>query len=110
MFHRLCGLWKTIGPASVCHYAAEVKRPHKNGAVLLAAIGFVNGRAGLAQIAQFNSGIQTGTILNSAITEASGGIRPDTAPAIAATGVDLLSVGWLTHSVTVLDIGLDHRS
>ena len=30
-----------------------------------------------------------------AITEASGRIRPDTAPAIAASGVDLLSVGWL---------------
>jgi nicotinate-nucleotide pyrophosphorylase (carboxylating) len=44
-----------------------------------------------------------------AVTEASGRIRPDTAPAIAAAGVDLLSVGWLTHSVTVLDIGLDHR-
>lgn len=44
-----------------------------------------------------------------AITEASGRIRPDTAPAIAATGVDLLSVGWLTHSAPVLDIGLDHR-
>jgi nicotinate-nucleotide pyrophosphorylase (carboxylating) len=45
-----------------------------------------------------------------AITEASGGIRADTAPAIAAAGVDLLSVGWLTHSVSVLDIGLDHRT
>jgi nicotinate-nucleotide pyrophosphorylase (carboxylating) len=44
-----------------------------------------------------------------AITEASGRIRPDTAPAIAASGVDLLSAGWLTHSATVLDIGLDHR-
>jgi nicotinate-nucleotide pyrophosphorylase (carboxylating) len=43
-----------------------------------------------------------------AITEASGRIRPETAPAIAASGVDLLSVGWLTHSATVLDIGLDH--
>jgi nicotinate-nucleotide pyrophosphorylase (carboxylating) len=42
-----------------------------------------------------------------AITEASGRIRPDTAPAIAASGVDLLSVGWLTHSAAVLDIGLD---
>jgi nicotinate-nucleotide pyrophosphorylase (carboxylating) len=44
-----------------------------------------------------------------AITEASGGITPQTAPAIAATGVDLLSLGWLTHSVQVLDIGLDYR-
>jgi nicotinate-nucleotide pyrophosphorylase (carboxylating) len=45
-----------------------------------------------------------------AITEASGGITPATAPAIAATGIDLISVGWLTHSVTALDIGLDYRA
>jgi nicotinate-nucleotide pyrophosphorylase (carboxylating) len=42
-----------------------------------------------------------------ALTEASGGIRPATAAAIAATGVDLLSVGWLTHSAPVLDVALD---
>ena len=42
-----------------------------------------------------------------AVTEASGGITPDTAPAMAATGVDLISAGWLTHSVKTLDIGLD---
>lgn len=39
--------------------------------------------------------------------EASGGITPDTAPAIAETGVDLLSAGWLTHSARALDLGLD---
>jgi len=44
-----------------------------------------------------------------AITEASGRITPQTAPAIAASGVDLISVGWLTHSAPVLDIGLDYR-
>jgi len=44
-----------------------------------------------------------------AITEASGRITPMTAPAIAATGVDLISIGWLTHSAPVLDIGLDCR-
>ena len=44
-----------------------------------------------------------------AITEASGRITPQTAPAIAAAGVDLISVGWLTHSAPVLDIGLDYR-
>jgi len=49
-----------------------------------------------------------GMVDGRAITEASGRIRPETAPAIAASGVDLLSVGWLTHSATVLDIGLDH--
>jgi nicotinate-nucleotide pyrophosphorylase (carboxylating) len=42
-----------------------------------------------------------------AVTEASGRITPDTAPAIAETGVDMISVGWLTHSVKTLDIGLD---
>lgn len=42
-----------------------------------------------------------------AITEASGRVTPATAPAIAATGVDLISIGWLTHSAPILDIGLD---
>lgn len=42
-----------------------------------------------------------------AVTEASGGITPATAAEIAATGVDLLSVGWLTHSAPALDVGLD---
>jgi len=43
-----------------------------------------------------------------AITEASGRITPTTAPEIAATGVDLISVGWITHSAPILDIGLDY--
>lgn len=42
-----------------------------------------------------------------AITEASGRVTAQTAPAIAATGVDLISVGWITHSAPILDIGLD---
>ncbi|RWX61204.1 carboxylating nicotinate-nucleotide diphosphorylase [Mesorhizobium sp. M2A.F.Ca.ET.039.01.1.1] len=42
-----------------------------------------------------------------ALIEASGRVTPATAPAIAATGVDLISVGWLTHSAPILDIGLD---
>jgi nicotinate-nucleotide pyrophosphorylase (carboxylating) len=56
--------------------------------MLREAVGLVNGRM---------------------ITEASGRITPETAPEVAATGVDLISIGWLTHSVAVLDIGLDHR-
>ena len=39
--------------------------------------------------------------------EASGGITVDRAREVAATGVDLISVGALTHSVTVFDVGLD---
>ena len=42
------------------------------------------------------------------ITEASGRITPDTAVPLAEAGVDLISVGWLTHSANVLDIGLDY--
>jgi nicotinate-nucleotide pyrophosphorylase (carboxylating) len=41
------------------------------------------------------------------ITEASGGVSPDTVVGIAESGVDLISVGWLTHSAPVLDLGLD---
>jgi nicotinate-nucleotide pyrophosphorylase (carboxylating) len=42
-----------------------------------------------------------------AVTEASGRVTPETAPGIAATGVDLIAVGWLTHSAPIMDIGLD---
>jgi nicotinate-nucleotide pyrophosphorylase (carboxylating) len=41
------------------------------------------------------------------IAEASGRINAETAPAIAESGVDIISAGWLTHSARVLDIGLD---
>jgi nicotinate-nucleotide pyrophosphorylase (carboxylating) len=42
-----------------------------------------------------------------AVLEASGGVNLSTVRAIAETGVDLISVGALTHSAGVLDIGLD---
>jgi nicotinate-nucleotide pyrophosphorylase (carboxylating) len=42
--------------------------------------------------------------------EASGGLTLDTAAAVAASGVDFISVGALTHSAPVLDIGLDIRT
>ena len=40
-------------------------------------------------------------------TEASGGVTLQTVAAIAATGVDVISTGWITHSAPILDIGLD---
>ncbi|WP_343564610.1 carboxylating nicotinate-nucleotide diphosphorylase [Kiloniella sp. b19] len=42
-----------------------------------------------------------------AITEASGSITPQTARAYAESGVDVLSLGWLTHSAPNFDVGLD---
>lgn len=46
-------------------------------------------------------------IAGRALVEASGNARLDRIAAIAATGVDLISVGALTHSVRALDLGLD---
>lgn len=43
-------------------------------------------------------------------TEASGGISPDTVKSVAETGVDFIAMGWITHSVKSLDIGLDFKS
>lgn len=42
-----------------------------------------------------------------ALTEASGRVSRETVGAIAASGVDLISVGWITHSAPILDLGLD---
>lgn len=52
-------------------------------------------RAGVAQVA------------GRATVEASGGVNLDTVRAIAKTGVDVISVGALTHSARALDLGLD---
>lgn len=53
--------------------------------------------------------LRTGVALvgGRAVVEASGGVTLDTVAAIAATGVDVISVGALTHSVVNLDLGLD---
>jgi len=53
--------------------------------------------------------LRTGVALiaRRAIVEASGGVTLETVAAIAATGVDVISVGALTHSVRSLDLGLD---
>jgi nicotinate-nucleotide pyrophosphorylase (carboxylating) len=41
------------------------------------------------------------------VTEASGGVTLDTVRSIAETGVDVISVGWITHSAPSLDVALD---
>lgn len=48
-----------------------------------------------------------GIVAGRALVEASGGVSLDTVAAIAATGVDVISVGALTHSARALDLGLD---
>ena len=46
-------------------------------------------------------------IAGRALSEASGGVNLETVRAIAQSGVDMISVGALTHSARALDIGLD---
>ena len=85
------------------HFEVEVDRPGQIEAVLAAGAETVlldnfspdQLRAAVAQIA------------GRALTEASGNVRLETVRAIAATGVDLISAGALTHSVRALDLGLD---
>jgi nicotinate-nucleotide pyrophosphorylase (carboxylating) len=42
-----------------------------------------------------------------ALSEASGRINAETVGAVAASGVDLISCGWITHSAAIIDLGLD---
>lgn len=46
-------------------------------------------------------------VSGAAATEASGGITLETVRAVAETGVNYISTGWITHSAPVLDLGLD---
>ena len=41
------------------------------------------------------------------VLEASGGLRPGALRAVAETGVDCLSLGWLTHSVRAADVAME---
>jgi nicotinate-nucleotide pyrophosphorylase (carboxylating) len=68
---------------------------HKPDAVLLDNMPVATLKAAVAEVA------------GRVITEASGGVNLETVRAIAETGIDLISVGSLTHSAPVLDIGLD---
>ena len=54
-----------------------------------------------------NLRVAVGMTAGRVVLEASGGVTLDTVREIAETGVDVISVGALTHSASVLDIGLD---
>jgi nicotinate-nucleotide pyrophosphorylase (carboxylating) len=67
------------------------------GLILLDNMGLAELRAAVAEARRY-----PGTRL-----EASGGLRLETARAVAETGVDFIAVGALTHSSPALDLGLD---
>ena len=87
------------------HVEVEVDRLDQIEAVLAAGIGTImldnfsldDRRRGVEQVG------------GRATVEASGGVSLDTVRAIAETGVDVISVGALTHSARALDLGLEVR-
>jgi nicotinate-nucleotide pyrophosphorylase (carboxylating) len=85
------------------HLEVEVDRPDQIEAVL-------DGGADTILLDNFTTAelrAAVGHIAARALVEASGGITLNRIPEIAATGVDIISVGALTHSVRALDLGLD---
>jgi nicotinate-nucleotide pyrophosphorylase (carboxylating) len=85
------------------HIEVEVDRPDQIEAVL-------DGGADTILLDNFTTAelrAAVSQIAGRALVEASGGITLNRIPEIAATGVDIISVGALTHSVRALDLGLD---
>ncbi|MBC7633521.1 carboxylating nicotinate-nucleotide diphosphorylase [Aeromicrobium sp.] len=86
------------------HIEVEVDRLEQLDAVL------DSGAAGTIMLDNFSlEDLRTGVakIDGRALVEASGGITLETIRDVAQTGVDIISVGALTHSVRALDLGLD---
>jgi nicotinate-nucleotide pyrophosphorylase (carboxylating) len=85
------------------HVEVEVDRPEQIEAVLAGGADTV--LLDNFTTAQLRSAVAQ--IAGRALIEASGGITLARIPEIAAAGVDIISVGALTHSVRSLDLGLD---
>jgi nicotinate-nucleotide pyrophosphorylase (carboxylating) len=85
------------------HLEVEVDRLEQIAPVLAAGVDTI-------MLDNFNTDdLRAGVALidGRAVVEASGGVNLNTVAAIAATGVDVISVGALTHSARALDLGLD---
>ncbi len=87
------------------HVEVEVDRLDQIEPVLAAGIGTI--LLDNFSIDDLRRGVEQ--VAGRAIVDASGGVRLDTVRAIAETGVDVISVGALTHSAPALDLGLDVR-
>ncbi|MDX2026994.1 carboxylating nicotinate-nucleotide diphosphorylase, partial [Microcella sp.] len=85
------------------HLEVEVDRLHQLEAVLAAEPDTI--MLDNFTLDDLRAGV--GLIAGRSVVEASGGVRLDTVRAIAETGVDVISVGALTHSAPALDLGLD---
>ena len=87
------------------HVEVEVDRLDQIEAVLAAGIGTI--MLDNFSLDDLRRGVEQ--VGGRATVEASGGVSLDTVRSIAETGVDVISVGALTHSARALDLGLDVR-
>jgi nicotinate-nucleotide pyrophosphorylase (carboxylating) len=87
------------------HLEVEVDRPDQIEAVLAAGVDTI--MLDNFSLEDLQAGVST--VAGRALVEASGSISLERVGAIAHTGVDIISVGALTHSVRSLDLGLDTR-
>jgi nicotinate-nucleotide pyrophosphorylase (carboxylating) len=87
------------------HVEVEVDRLDQIEAVLAAGIGTI--MLDNFSLDDLRRGVEQ--VGGRATVEASGGVSLDTVRAVAETGVDVISVGALTHSARALDLGLDVR-
>lgn len=87
------------------HVEVEVDRLDQIDAVLAAGVGTI--MLDNFSLDDLRRGVER--IAGRVVVEASGGVSLDTVRAIAETGVDVISVGALTHSARALDLGLDIR-
>lgn len=85
------------------HLEVEVDSPGQIDAVLAAAVDTIL----LDNFTTDQLRAAVRHIAGRALVEASGGVKPERIREIAATGVDVISVGALTHSAPALDLGLD---
>lgn len=85
------------------HFEVEVDRIEQIEPVIAAGVDTI--LLDNFTLAQLREGV--GIVSGRALVDASGGVTLDTVAAIAATGVDLISVGALTHSARAIDLGLD---
>jgi len=85
------------------HLEVEVDRPEQIAAVLDAGVDTIL----LDNFSLDQMRAAVGQIAGRALVEASGSVKLDGVRAIAETGVDIISIGALTHSARALDLGLD---
>lgn len=85
------------------HFEVEVDRAEQIEPVLAAGVDTI--MLDNFSLEELRAGVQQ--VAGRAIVEASGNVNLATVADIAAAGVDVISIGGLTHSVAALDLGLD---